>query len=269
MPTVLRRLFAAFSTGALPAPGRRLAVCSLALLGARVPAVAQDSGRPQPAPVPATAPAAPTDLPPSPAPTNAPVSAPKFLFKSGLRLTHLFYLPDYRSWQLVLPISFGVEYRFRPGVSLLVQAEADIPAGRAPRGRRGSIFSPTPGASLGLGGRYYFNHARLRYPGAPAECWGNYLALETNTNLSAVGRPRGGASGRGQGILVRFTPSLFVLLGGQHAMPGRRLLYDLNAGLGVEAPPPYLIDPGMSTSWNVAAQLNLWVYLVNRRRAAR
>lgn len=269
IPTVRRRFFAAFITRLLSAPELLLPICGLALLGTCVPVIAQDTGRAQPTPAPATAPTAPTDRPPGPALTNAPVAAPKFLFKSGLRLTHLFYLPDYRSWQLVLPISFGVEYRFRPGVSLFVQAEADIAAGRAPRGRRGSIFSPTAGASLGLGGRYYFNHARLRCPGAPAECWGNYLALETNTDLSAAGRLRGGARGRGQSVLIRFTPSLFVLLGGQHAMPGRHLLYDMNAGLGVEAPPPYLIDPEMSSSWNVAAQLNLRVYLVNYRRPAR
>lgn len=193
------------------------------------------------------------------------------MFKSGLRLTHLFYLPDYRSWQLVLPMSFGVEYRVRPGLSLFAQAEADLAAGRAPRGRRSSSLTPNAGASLGLGGRFYFNQAQTRCSGAPAECWGNYVALETSTDLSAAGRLRGGVRTKGQSSrsLTRLTPSIFVLLGAQHAIPGRRLLYDLNAGLGLEAPPPYIAEGGGNPSWNVAAQVNLRVYLVNYRQVWR
>jgi hypothetical protein len=81
-------------------------------------------------------------------------SSPKLLLKSGLRLTHLFYLPDARNWQLLFPISFGIEYRLRPQFSMYAQAETDISAGRAPRGRRGAALLPTPGTSIGLGARY-------------------------------------------------------------------------------------------------------------------
>ncbi len=267
MPTALRRIFALFEVQPLPA--LLLAFFSFALLGACRPAVAQDTNFPQPTRA-SLITAAPAALPAVPAPADSPVSSPRFLFKSGLRLTHLFYLPDRLSWQLVLPMSFGLEYRLTPRFSVFAQAEADVAAGRAPRGRRGGNLVPGSGASLGLGGRYYFNQARIRCVGAPAECWGNYLSLETNTDLSAAGRLRG-ARGRGRGrgsrSLTRLTPSVFALVGTQHAGPGRRLLYDLSAGLGLEAPPPYTAEGGGSPTWNVAAQVNLRVYLVNHRRA--
>ncbi len=167
-------------------------------------------------------------------------------------------------------MSFGVEYRVRPALSLFAQAEVDLAAGRASRGRRSSL-TPNAGASLGLGGRYYFNQARVRCSGAPTECWGNYVALETSTDLSAAGRLRGGGRPRGRGSrsLTRLTPSVFVLLGAQHAISGCCLLYDLNAGLGLEAPPPYIAEGGGNPSWNVAAQVNLRVYLVNYRQTGR
>ncbi|WP_460503603.1 hypothetical protein, partial [Hymenobacter agri] len=65
-------------------------------------------------------------------------ASPRFLLKAGLQLTHLFYLPDHQSWQLVFPASLGLEYRLNSRFSLLARAEADIAAGRAPRGRRGA-----------------------------------------------------------------------------------------------------------------------------------
>ncbi len=268
MPAVLRQSFASSSLRRLSFSALCITAFSFALPGLAPAAHAQQPSPPTSAPD-AAAVAAPATSIPAPAPAETPVISPRFLFKTGLRLTHLFYLPDRSSWQLVLPVSFGIEYRFRPAFSLFVQGEADLAAGRAPRGRRG--FAPASGASLGFGGRYYFNQARARCAGTPAECWGNYLTLETNTDLSAAGRLRGGGRGRGRGAqgLTRLTPSLFVLLGTQHAVPGRRLLYDLNAGLGLEAPPPYLTEGGGSPSWNVAAQLNLRVYLVNHRQLAR
>ena len=235
------------------------------LLGHPAPGVAQEAPGASSAAVPQATPVPAAALPVAPLPVS-----PKLLLKAGLRLTHLFYLPGYRSFQLVLPMSFGVEYRLKPHLSLFAQAEADMAAGRAPRGRRGGA-TPGAGASLGLGGRYYFNQSRTRCSGAPPECWGNYLALETNTDLSAASRLRGGSRSRGRGArsFTRFTPSVFVLLGAQHAIAGRRLLYDLNAGLGLEAPPPYTAEGAGSPSWNVAAQVNLRMYLVNHRQAGR
>ncbi|GAB3859478.1 hypothetical protein GCM10028822_36090 [Hymenobacter terrigena] len=197
----------------------------------------------------------------------SPVSAssPRLLLKSGLRLTHLFYLPDARSWQLLLPLSFGLEYRLRPRFSAYAQAEADISAGRAPRGRRGSPLLPTPGTSISLGTRYYFNQPAASSVGS--EPWGNYVALEASTELAQISGRRGR---RGRGLSVgRITPALFVLCGTQHRGPGRRLLYDLNAGLGIEAPPAYSAEAITSPPWDVAAQVNLRVYFVNQPRAAK
>lgn len=248
----------------LPARLLLLTTFGFGLLGHPAPVVAQEAPVVSAAAV-SLAPRVPAALPAAPV-----FASPKLLLKAGLRLTHLFYLPDYRSFQLVLPMSFGVEYRLNPHLSLFAQAEADMAAGQAPRGRR-SGATPGSGASLGLGGRYYFNQARTRCNGAPPECWGNYLALETNTDLSATGRLRGSGRSRagGRRSLTRLTPSVFVLLGAQHAIAGRRLLYDLNAGLGCEAPPPYTAEGAGSPSWNVAAQVNLRVYLVNHRQTCR
>ena len=192
-------------------------------------------------------------------------SSPRLLLKSGLRLTHLFYLPDARSWQLMLPISFGFEYRLCPRLSAYAQAEADISAGRAPRGRRGSSLLPTPGTSVSLGARYYFNK-----PGASQsspEPWGNYMALEASTTLTQLSARRG-RRGRSLGV-GHVTPALFALCGMQHRGPGRRCLYDLNAGLGIEAPPAYTAEAGTRPPWDVAAQVNLRVYIANQRHAAK
>ena len=65
----------------------------------------------------------------------------------------------------------------------------------------------------------------------------------------------------------RVTPALFALCGTQHRGPGRRLLYDLNAGLGIEAHPAYTAEAALP--WDVAAQVNLRVYIANQRHAAK
>jgi hypothetical protein len=67
----------------------------------------------------------------------------------------------------------------------------------------------------------------------------------------------------------RITPALFVLCGTQHRGPGRRLLYDLNAGLGIEAPPAYSAEANTRPPWDVAAQINLRVYVANQRHPAK
>lgn len=188
-----------------------------------------------------------------------PATSPKLLLKAGLRLTHLFYLPDGRAWQLILPASFGAEYRLKPHLSCYVQAETDISAGRALRGRRGATLLPTPATNVSLGARYYFSQ-----PGS--EPWGHYIAVEGTaelTQLAVRGRGR-----RGEGA-ARITPGVFALCGTQHSGPGRRLLYDLNAGLGIQAPPPYATDANTPRPWEAAAQVNLRVYLVNQSRASK
>jgi hypothetical protein len=196
----------------------------------------------------------------------APLPGPRLLLKAGLRLTHLFYLPDNRGWQLVLPSSLGLEYRLNPQLSLYAQAEADISAGRAQRGRRGTTL-PTPTANVSLGARHYFNHSRAASAQAPLDGpWGNYVALEGSAELSQAGRRGGRRRGLGLGAT---TPAVFALCGMQHGGPTRRLLYDLNAGIGIELPPPYTADSELSRPWDVAAQVNLRVYFVSHSRAAR
>lgn len=196
-------------------------------------------------------------------------TAPRFLCKVGLQLTHLFYLPNRLGWQLVLPASLGFEYRLNPRFSLLARVEADIDAGRASRGRRGGTQAPAAGAAIGLGVRYYFNQSHTPCLGAPTECWGNYLALETSTDLSVADRLRGSGRSRQRGAssLIRFTPNVFALVGTQRRGPGYRLLYDLSAGIGIEAPPPYSTDAALSRPWEIASQVNLRVYFTNQSRA--
>lgn len=196
-----------------------------------------------------------------PTPSRA---SPKLLVKAGLRLTHLFYLPDGRTWQLILPASFGVEYRFQPRFSLYAQAEADISTGRAGRGRRNAPTLLTPSTNLSLGARYYFNQPRADTARGP-EAWGNYIALETTAELTQINL-RGRGRGRGS---ARITPGVFALCGTQHRGPGRRLLYDLNAGIGIQVPPPYAAEAAIKRPWDVAGQVNLRVYLVNQGRNAK
>ena len=197
-----------------------------------------------------------------PVTVTTPLPYPRLLLKAGLRLTHLFYLPDARSWQLVLPSSMGVEYRLAPRFSLYLQAEADISAGRAGRGRRTTL--PTPTTDLSMGVRYYFNQPGPASSQASpkAEAWGNYLALESSAELTQGNRR--GRQARGSGSI---TPALFALCGTQHSGPGHRLLYDLSAGLGLQAPSSSTTESTVSRPWDVAAQVNLRVYFVNHRRA--
>ncbi|MFC6221916.1 hypothetical protein ACFP2F_01585 [Hymenobacter artigasi] len=186
---------------------------------------------------------------------------PKLTLKAGMRLTHLFCLPGTSgTWQVVLPSSFGIEYRLKPHFSLYALAEADISAGRAPWGRRGAAALPTPTTDVSVGTRYYFNEASSAHP------WGNYLALEGTAELSQLAVRGRGRKARPS---ARFTPGVFVLCGTQHRGPGRRLLYDLNAGLGIQAPPAYTTDAAVRPPWDVAAQLNLRVYLVNQPHSSR
>ncbi|MDO7849101.1 hypothetical protein Q5H92_22250 [Hymenobacter sp. M29] len=187
-------------------------------------------------------------------------NAPRLMFKGGLRLNHLFYLPDQQSWQLVLPSSMGLEYRLNPRFALYSQLEADLAAGRGPRGRRGRAQLPTTSTDLALGARYYFNQPAASSSAAHPEPWGNYLALEGNAELAQIGR--GGRRGRNLTV-GRVTPGVFALCGTQHGGPSRRLLYDFNVGIGIVAPPAYASDSKISPPWTVASQVNLRVYLVN------
>ena len=203
--------------------------------------------------------AVPDSLPPS----------PRLLLKAGLRLTHLFYQPGRQSWQLVLPSSFGIEYRLQPQFSLYAQVEADVSATRGGRGRRStsSSLAPTPSTGLGVGARFYFNQPSSTNgkTQTQSEPWGSYLALEASADATQLAQR--GRRGRGGVSFGQVTPALFALYGTQRSGPGRHLLFDLNAGLGIEAPPAYTFDSKRSRPWDVAAQVNLRVYAMNHRRS--
>lgn len=209
--------------------------------------------------LPGTAAAQPTQQ----AAPSAVVSAPRLLCKGGLRLNHLLYLSDQQGWQLVLPSSMGLEYRLSPRLALYTQLEVDLAASRRSRGRRGRAPLPTASTDVALGGRYYFNQPATGNSSAHPEPWGNYLALEGSAELAQIGR--GGRPTRNP-TSGRVTPAFFALCGTQHRGPGRRLLYDLNAGLGIVAPLAAAADAKRSLPWSVASQVNLRVYLVNNRR---
>lgn len=201
-----------------------------------------------------------------PAPATAapvPPGVPRLLLKAGLRLNHLIYLPDQQGWQLILPSSLGIEYRFSSRFGFYSQLEADLAAGRGPRGRRGRAQLPTASTDFALGSRYYFNQPSAANSLAHPDPWGNYLALEASAGLAQIGR--GGRRGRNPTV-GRVTPAVFALCGTQHGGPGRRLLYDLNVGVGVVAPPAYATDSQTAPPWSVASQVNLRVYLVNHQR---
>jgi hypothetical protein len=198
------------------------------------------------------------------APPASASPSPRLLLKAGLRLNHLFYQPGSRqSWQLVLPSSLGFEYRLNSQFSLYLQTEADISAGRATRSRRGVVL-PTATTNLSLGARYYFNQSRTSGSQDALERWGNYVALEGSAELAQSRQL--GRRNRAQS-LGRVRPAVFALCGTQHAGAGHRMLYDLNAGIGLEVPASYASDPKAKRPWDVATQVNLRVYLVNHRRA--
>ena len=108
--------------------------------------------------------------------------------KAGLRLTHLFYLPSGSgTWQLVLPSSFGVEYRLQP-------QSQPLRAGRSRHiGRPGPARPPQGRCPAHAhyrcerGHPLLFQRSQLR-----SDPWGNYLALEGTAELAQLGRTRPG-----------------------------------------------------------------------------
>ena len=95
------------------------------------------------------------------------------LLKAGLRLTHLRYAHDSKSWQFLLPLSLGAEYRLAPRLSVYTQLEADMQATYTSNRRRATRRSTLAAASVAVGARYYYGggpQVRLRF--------GRYLALE-------------------------------------------------------------------------------------------
>ena len=187
----------------------------------------------------------------APTETSRPLPARRLLLKSGLRLTHLVYLPGQGSRQLILPVSLGVEYRLTRRHSLYSLAEADLSVGRGGGRRRGSASAP--GALFSLGTRYYY-HRSASHRLLPAQSTtDDYLALEGNIDSGTPAR-------RGRSTGIRITPGLYIFWGTQHRWACLPLLFDANAGVGIQAKPDYGAEPSRMPLLDVAVQINLRLY---------
>jgi len=180
----------------------------------------------------------------------------RLLLKAGLRLTHLRYAHDSQSWQFVLPLSLGAEYRVAPRLSFYTQLETDYQAASAPSRRRAAPANALAGAGVALGARYYYGHA-----GRVAPAFGRYLALEGNAEWEQLPNARWvGGRGRSRTTPAVLTPGVYALWGVQHRLRGHTY-YDLSAGGGVLAPAYYNYErPSTASRWNVGGQATIRFY---------
>ena len=205
-----------------------------------------------------------------PAADSAGTRLPTWVWKGGLRLTHLSYSRTTTNWRLLVPASLGAEYRLASCFSFYAQLDADMQLNNVSarrRGRRGSAGASTgagvPAATVELGGRWYYGRPAgpvVRQPGTPE--FGKYLALAVAGEWANAANGTTVYYGRGQrGASGRLTPSLYALWGIQNR-PRPHLLYDLNAGLGVLAPSQARSSdyPLANQHWDVGAQVNVRVY---------
>ena len=180
---------------------------------------------------------------------------PRVLLKAGLRLTHFSYTPGSQTWRVVVPFSLGAEYRVAPRFGFYSLAEVDLQATRAIRRRR--QVTALPSATLSLGLRYYYTQPTKGRSLRDNNLYGTYLALEGNVERQVVTASYANLS-RGQ-TPTSLTPGVYAFWGTQH--PFRRvLLYDINAGLGFQAPAYYNFESVTRAHYDVAAQVNLRLY---------
>ncbi|MGI4887289.1 MAG: hypothetical protein ACRYFR_20215 [Janthinobacterium lividum] len=176
--------------------------------------------------------------------------------KAGFNFAHLVISPDVRG-RLVVPLALGAEYRVGPRLSLYAQAEAYLPTGN----RRARAALPLLGGTGALGARCYYHHARAAdsLTSRPAR-FGDYLALEGSGQWQELAAARG--RGRNRTVPARLVPGVYALWGTQRGWAGHPLLFDANAGLGLQAPARYYSRPEQAPAhaWAVAAQINLRVY---------
>ena len=189
------------------------------------------------------------------------LAPPKVLLKVGLSLTHFSYSSggQNQTWRLVVPLSVGAEYRLSPRLAMYAQADADLQASRAVTRRRSGQANALPSAAVGLGMRYYYNQPGKGQPARGHSLYGSYLALEGSierteitakyltTNLSRRQTP------------TSLTPGVYAYWGTQHRLR-RAMLYDVNAGVGLQAPPYYNYESITPTRYNLTAQVNLRLY---------
>ena len=180
---------------------------------------------------------------------------PHVLLKAGLRLTHFSYTPGSQTWRVVVPFSLGAEYRVAPRLSFYSLAEVDLQASRAARRRRQATTLPS--ATLSLGARYYYTQPTKGRLLHDSNLYGTYLALEGNVARQVVAAnyvnlPRNQTP-------TSLTPGVYAFWGTQHQLR-RAMLYDINAGVGFQAPAYYNFESVTRAHYDVAAQVNLRLY---------
>lgn len=179
------------------------------------------------------------------------------LLKAGLRLTHLRYAHDSKSWQVQLPLSLGAEYRVASRLSVYTQLEADMQVSNTNIRRRTAQRGALAAATAALGVRYYYGGGPQAVPR-----FGRYLALEGTTEweqLTAIRRPRTRGGSRATPAVL--TPGVYALWGVQHRLRGHSY-YDMSAGAGVLAPAYYNVErPSSASRWNVGGQATIRFYL--------
>ncbi|HET9504072.1 MAG TPA: hypothetical protein VFO93_11055 [Hymenobacter sp.] len=183
---------------------------------------------------------------------------PQVLLKAGLRLKHFSYSGSGQSWQFVVPLSVGAEYRLTSRLACYGQADADLQASRE-LARRGARRNVLPSAALGLGVRYYYGQpgrGQLRHHNRP---FGNYLALEGSVERAELNARYLASNLSRRQTPTSLTPGVYAYWGTQHRLR-RGMLYDVNAGLGWQAPPYYNYESPTPTHYDLTAQVNLRVY---------
>lgn len=181
---------------------------------------------------------------------------PAVLLKVGLRVTHVNYSPGSQTWRLVVPLSFGAEYRLAPRFGFYGQVEADLQTSHTAARRRPQSVA-VPNAALGVGLRYYYSQPKRGEPLHNTNLYGSYLALEGSIERNEVTGKYVSQSRRQ--TAAGLTPGLYAFWGTQHRLR-RSLLYDASAGLGFQAPAYYNFENIAPAHYNVAVQVNLRLY---------
>lgn len=182
---------------------------------------------------------------------------PRFLLKGGLRVTHFSYSSGNQTWRVVVPLSLGAEYRVVPRLAFYGLAEADVQASRTATRRRRPQTNALPSATLSLGLRYYYNQPAKGEPRRSNNLFGNYLALEGNVARETIAA--GYATVARRQTPTSLTPGIYAFWGTQHRLR-RAMLYDLNAGLGLQAPAYYNFEALKPARYDVTAQVNIRLY---------
>lgn len=181
---------------------------------------------------------------------ETPDASRPLLLRIGLNAGRSFHNGDFLGWGLKLPVAVGAEYALSSKFTLYGQLDADLITIR-PAYARAEQYSRVPGASLGLGARYYYNQAgRARHNRAHGPFVGNYLALEAHLETH-----------RYASFADRYSePSLLLLWGAQRRL-GSHFLLDLSAGTGLGYFPG-LRDSYYPSRVGLTTQLNLGLYFV-------